>query len=69
MEFQFDLSHIAHDQIIKIDNSLLPVGYQKDDPESVLFLCILTSSQSIIIMSRPRVTPSLLTQHTTIMLV
>lgn len=33
MEFQFDLSHIAHDQIIKIDNSLLPVGYQKDDPE------------------------------------
>lgn len=33
MEFQFDLSHIAHDQIIKIDNSLLPVGYQKNDTE------------------------------------
>lgn len=36
MEFQFDFSQITHDQIIKIDNSLLPVGYQRDDSELVL---------------------------------
>jgi len=35
MEFQYDLSQIAQDQIIKIDNTLLPVGYQKEDPELV----------------------------------
>ncbi|VVC30102.1 Hypothetical protein CINCED_3A024697 [Cinara cedri] len=33
MEFQFDFSQITHDQIIKIDNTLLPIGYQRDDPE------------------------------------
>jgi len=33
MEFQYDLSQIAHEQIIKIDNTLLPIGYQRDDPE------------------------------------
>lgn len=33
MEFQYDLSQIAQDQIIKIDNTLLPVGYQNEDPE------------------------------------
>ncbi|XP_050435795.1 alpha-tubulin N-acetyltransferase 1-like isoform X2 [Adelges cooleyi] len=33
MEFQqFDLRKIAHEQIVKIDNKLLPVG-QQDDPE------------------------------------
>jgi len=31
MEFQYDLRRIAHDEIIKIDNSLLPVGYQNPD--------------------------------------
>lgn len=31
MEFYFDFSQIAHGQIVKIDNSLLPVGYQKND--------------------------------------
>lgn len=31
MEFYFDFSQIAHGQIVKIDQSLLPVGYQKDD--------------------------------------
>jgi len=31
MEFQFDLSRIAREQIVKIDNTLLPVGYQHPD--------------------------------------
>lgn len=36
MEFPYDLSRIAHEQIVKIDNTLLPIGYQHDDPESVV---------------------------------
>lgn len=33
MEFYFDFSQIARGQIVKIDNSLLPVGYPRDDHE------------------------------------
>lgn len=31
MELHFDFSQIAHGQIVKVDNSLLPVDYRKDD--------------------------------------
>lgn len=36
MEFQFDLSRIAREQIVKIDNTLLPVGYQHPDDSELV---------------------------------
>lgn len=38
MEFQIDLSQIAQSEIIKIDNTLLPIGYTKENPELVYFI-------------------------------
>lgn len=68
MEFQYDLRRIARDQIVKIDNSLLPVGYQNpNDSELVHIIIIIIVIQyvlplaciiTLILLTDWRITPT-----------